>query len=144
LDGTWALEKETCHGADKGYATGGPVHFWKPGEGFPLNKPIGVKVIVRDRKGKEGKPEVHLELYADLTGGKNGGTWTKVTETIDRGKWGKDSTPCAPGADPALVHTRENLLERSETGRPMLSVYFRHEFGKMAYQRLSVREIDPE
>jgi hypothetical protein len=42
LDGTWALEKETCHGADKGYATGGPVHFWKPGEGFPLNKPIGV------------------------------------------------------------------------------------------------------
>lgn len=144
VDGTWAFEKETAHGKDKGYATGAPVHFWPPSEGFPLNEAVGVKYVVRDRKGPEGEPQVHQELYVDLTGGKNGGIWTRVTENLDRGKWGKDSTPCAAGVDPALVPTRENLLEASETGRPMLSVYFRHEYAKMAYQRLSVREIDPE
>ena len=143
LDGTWAFEKETCHGADKGYATGAPVHFWTPQDGFPLNKPIGVKYIIHNRKGPDGHPQVSLELYSDVTGGKDGGTWVKVTDMLDRGKWGMGSTPCAAGVDPALVHTRANLLDRSETGRPELSVYFRHEYARMAYQRLSVREIQP-
>lgn len=68
----------------------------------------------------------------------------KVTEYTDGGKtWGVGKTPCAPGFDPASLPVRSRLLVHSETRRPELTVYFRHEFGTMKYQRLSVREIDP-
>lgn len=141
LDGAWAFEKETCHGADKGYATAGYVKHW-PG-GFPVAVLVGVKYILRNRKGLDGKTEVLMELYEDLRGGINGGDWKKVTETVDRGTFGKGSTPCREGVDPALVHVRENLLEASETQRPELCVYFRHEYAAMLYRNLSIREIDP-
>lgn len=137
IDGAWAFEKETAHGKDKGYATAGFRRYWP--DGFPIGRPVGIKYVLRNVMGAGGKVErVHLELYTE-----QGGAWIKVTEYDDRGAFGLGSSPCAPGADPAMIHERQGLLARSETGRPETTVYFRHEYAEMKYQKLSVREIDP-
>lgn len=142
LDGTWAFEKETHHGADEGYATAGATRYWP--SGFPTGRPVGVKVVLRNVLDTRGEPRaVRLALYVDMTDGTNGGSWTRVTDYTDEGEFGRGHTPCAQGVDPALVHVRSRLLESSETGRPELTVYFRHEYGIMQYRRLSVREIEP-
>jgi len=101
-------------------------------------------VILRNVLDARGQPtKVKLELYVDMTDGRNGGTWTKVTEYTDAGEWGKENTPCSVGTDPATLALRSRLLLKSETGRPELTVYFRHEYAVMLYRRLSVREIEP-
>ncbi len=142
LGGTWAFEKETRHGGD-GYATAGARKHWAAG--FPVGVAIGVKYVVRNVLNGAGRIiAVTVALYVDTTRGAAGGTWVKVTEYTDAGKtWGVGKAACAPGADPAALPVRSRLLVHSETKRPELSVYFRHEFGTMKYQRLSVREIDP-
>jgi hypothetical protein len=142
LDGTWAFEKETHHGAANGYATAGRVPYWP--QGFPVGRPVGVKVVVRNVLDARGEPvKVKLELYGDMTDGRDGGTWTKVTEYVDEGQFGRENTPCAAGVDAGLLPVRSLLLRHSETQRPELTVYFRHEYGTMRYERLSVREIEP-
>jgi len=142
LTGAWAFEKETCHGAERGYATAGLTPYWP--EGFPVGAPVGVKFVLRNVLDARGQPtKVKLELYVDMTDGRNGGTWTKVTEYTDAGEWGKENTPCSVGTDPATLALRSRLLLKSETGRPELTVYFRHEYAVMLYRRLSVREIEP-
>jgi hypothetical protein len=142
LDGTWAFEKETRHGAGKGYATSGAVKHWAGG--FPKGKPVGIKYVLRNVLDAQGRAvAVRLELYADMSGGLGGGTWEKITETLDQGRWGEGCDPCQSGVDPAMIHLRANLLKQSETKRPELAVYFRHEYARMAYERLSIREIEP-
>lgn len=143
LNGSWAFEKETRHGASAGYATAASRLYWA--SGFPVGVPVGVKYVVRNILNAAGKPiAVSLALYVDLTRGAAGGTWLKVTEYTDAGKtFGTGKASCAPGFDPASLPVRARLLVHSETKRPELAVYFRHEFGTMKYQRLSVREIDP-
>jgi hypothetical protein len=141
VNGTWAFEKETHHGSGLGYATIGAARLWDTG--LPVNVPVGVKYLVQNVGDGEDPSAVHLSLYVDMTDGAGGGTWTKVTEYTDTGQWGVGRSPCAGGADPAALPVRARLLPNSETGRPMLTVYFRHEFGTMRYSRLSVREINP-
>jgi hypothetical protein len=142
LDGTWAFEKETHHGDANGYATAGAKRYWS--SGFPVGKPVGVKYVVRNVLANGGEPlRVRLELYVDMTGGRAGGRWIQVTEYTDDGHWASANTPCAVGADPAVLPVRTRLLRHSETQRPELAVYFRHEHATMRYQRLSVREIEP-
>jgi hypothetical protein len=142
LTGTRAFEKKTCHGAELGHATAGLAPYWP--NGVPVGVPVGVKLILRNVLDASGEPtKVKLELYVDMTDGKKGGTWTKVTEYTDAGDWGRENTACAAGVDPARLALRSRLLLKSETGRPELTVYFRHEYAVMRYQRLSVREIEP-
>jgi hypothetical protein len=142
LNGTWAFEKETHHGDDNGYATAAARRYWD--SGFPVGVPVGVKFVVRNVVDASGAPSaVKLELYVDMSSGRGGGAWTKVTEYTDEGRWAAGNTPCAPGVDAESLPVRARLLEQSETQRPELTVYFRHEYATMRYQRLSVREIDP-
>lgn len=142
IDGTWAFEKETHHGDANGYATAGARRYWP--SGFPVGKAVGVKYVVRNVVDGRGEPQrVQLELYVDMTDGRSGGRWTKVTEYMDDGHWASSNTPCAVGVDPALLPVRSRLLKSSETQRAELTVYFRHEYAVMRYQRLSVREIEP-
>jgi hypothetical protein len=73
-----------------------------------------------------------------------GGQWEKIVEDVDNGtRWGADAPSCAPGVHPQLMLTRQTLLPNSESGKPMLTVYFRHEYATMQYRNASVREVDP-
>jgi hypothetical protein len=141
LNGTFAFEKETDHHSGNGYATAGAAKRWA--DGWPMDKTVGLKYLVRDVLDGAGKAvAVKMELWCDETGGAKGGQWQKVTEFTDDGhNFGVGSAPCAPGVDPALMLLRPLMLPASETKRPQLSVYFRHEYGEMAYQRASVREV---
>ena len=142
LNGTWAFEKETRHGDDNGYATAGSTRYWP--SAVPVGVPVGVKYVVRNVVDARGEPSrVTLELYVDMDDGKRGGSWTKVTEYTDEGHWANENSPCTVGVDAALLPVRSRLLKNSETQRPELTVYFRHEYAVMRYQRLSVREIEP-
>lgn len=141
LTGAWAFEKETCHGADAGYATAGLAPYWP--QGYPVGLPVGVKYVLRNVLRADGEPtKVKLELFVDMSNAKGGGSWTKVTEYTDEGDWGKANARCGAGVDPAMLALRSRLMRNSETQRPELTVYFRHEYAVMRYQRLSVREID--
>ena len=141
--GRWAFEKETAHHLDNGYADTADisppasVQFFK--NGMPFNTPIGVKYIIYNLPGNQ----VKVELWADLTNGTNGGDWHKVVETTDTGKnWGTGYDVCAPGVDPAKPLIK-SLVQAEDGNIPAdVSVYFRHEYGTMIYERMSVREID--
>ena len=52
--------------------------------GIPPTEWIGFKFIV---KTLPDEGSVLLELYLDLTDGKNGGEWKKVLEYKDKGQW---------------------------------------------------------
>ncbi len=60
-----------------------PKYLWPKGSGIPPAEWIGFKFIVKTLN--EGS--VLLELYLDLTDGKNGGEWKKVLEYKDKGQW---------------------------------------------------------
>jgi hypothetical protein len=138
VDGRWEFEKEIRHGADAGYSGGESVKPWKE---LPKDKWIGVKFILRTQTAAK---HVRLELYRDLTEGEAGGQWEKIVEDVDSGAtWGVAAPSCAPGVVPELALTRQTLLPNSESGKPMLTVYFRHEYGTMQYRNASVREVDP-
>jgi len=87
---------------------------------------------------------VKVELYRDMTNGLNGGTWEKMTEFIDDGtNWGVGQLSCKLGVDPAMQLIRTFTLASSETKKPELSVYVRHEYGTIEYEKFSIREINP-
>ena len=143
MAGQWAFEKETAHHKSNGYADsyvipGGSVQFFK--NGMPKNTPIGVKYIIYQLPGNQMK----LELWADLTDGANGGDWKKVAQATDTGKnWGVGYDACKSGVDPAKVLTKI-LTQPDSPNIPVdVSVYFRHEYAAMAYEKMSIREIDP-
>jgi hypothetical protein len=112
----------------------------RPWKELPRGVNIGVKYVLRNLP----QDRVKLELYRDLTGGKEGGTWEKMTEFIDTGhNFGIGKTPPAPQARPETQLIHRLVLPDSENKKPMMSVYLRHEYGTMTYERLSIREIDP-
>ena len=51
---------------------------------MPYNQWIGIKLVTYDLPNGN----VKLELYMDLTNGKDGGNWNKTNEFIDDGNWG--------------------------------------------------------
>jgi hypothetical protein len=61
-----------------------PKYLWSKGSGIPPAEWIGFKFIV---KTLPDEGSVLLELYLDLTDGKNGGEWEKVLEYKDKGQW---------------------------------------------------------
>jgi hypothetical protein len=138
LDGTWTFEKETAHHQDNGYADLEGVQPWKS---LPKDTPVGIKYVLRNM---DSDSKVKLELYRDLAGGINGGKWEKLYEFIDDGtNFGTENDACEDKVDPALQLVHSYIDYSSETGKPMLSVYARHEFGTMEYSAFTIREIDP-
>lgn len=58
---------------------------WNTSNGnMPFNQWIGIKLVTYDLPNGN----VKLELYMDLTNGKDGGAWNKTNEYVDDGKWG--------------------------------------------------------
>ena len=91
---------------------------WSTSNGnMPFNQWIGIKLVTYDLPNGN----VKLELYMDLTDGKDGGTWKKTNEFIDDGKWGGQIF-----------------------SKPATSVWIKHDgLGIAKYKNLSVREIIP-
>jgi hypothetical protein len=54
-----------------------PKYVWPEDKGIPLGEWVGFKFIV---KSLPTEGSLLLELYRDLTDGKNGGKWEKVLE----------------------------------------------------------------
>jgi len=138
IDGDWSFEKEIAHHLDNGYVD---VAAQRPSGDLPKNTWVGFKYVLRN---VDDNTNVKLELYRDTTGGVNGGNWQKVTEFMDNGKnFGVGNEPCKSFVNPALQLIHSFVNASSETGKPMLSVYVRHEFGTMAYSNFTIREISP-
>jgi hypothetical protein len=139
IDGIWSFEKETRHDGKNGYADPGGIKPGYPnGSGLPKNMTIGVKYVIRNL----ADGNVNLELYRDLTGGLNGGDWKKIYSFIDTGEnLGVGYNVCKKGVAPELILARPITLASSESKKPELTVYFRHEYGTMTYEKTSIREI---
>ena len=102
---------------------------------------MGVKYVLRNM---DSDSKVKLELYRDLAGGAQGGEWEKLYEFIDDGtNFGIANGKCRQGVDPTLQLIHSYIDSSSETEKPILSVYVRHEFGIMKYSAFTIREIDP-
>lgn len=137
IDGRWEFEKETAHEKPHGYV---PAASTRPTRELPKDTLIGVKFILRNM---DRDTKVKLELWRDLSGGEGGGRWEKMTEIVDTGEnWGVGADGAAAGVRPQLPLIRALVLPDSESKKPMLTVYFRHEYGVMEYSKASVREID--
>jgi hypothetical protein len=138
LDGRFEFEKETRHDGKNGYSS---VGTYSPWSSLPVNQAVGIKYIIYNVPNVTNK--VKVELYRDLTGGLNGGDWKKMTEYTDDGtSWGKGADACKSGINPAMQLIRSLTLASSESKKPELTVYFRHEYGTMTYEKTSIREID--
>ncbi len=136
IDGRWEFEKEIRHGDSNGTAIAGTVRPWRE---LPVGQKVGVKFILRNIASNL---QVKLEVYRDLTDGLNGGTWEKMTEFVDTGSnFGVGKRSPAPNVKPELALIRDLVLPSSENKKPMISVYLRHEFGSMLYEKFSIREI---
>ena len=135
FDGHADFEKETSHPHNQAISNT-PVFP----DGMPTGQWIGLKYVVFD--ASDG---VHLELWMDLTDGKDGGTWRPIDQVVDDGHlFGQ--VPCAPGIDPQLALTGSPDRPGSESGKPNLCVYFRSDGidrDGLVYKWASVREISP-
>lgn len=135
FDGHADFEKETAHPDNHAIRD---VELF-PG-GLPARTWIGMKFVVYD--AADG---VHLELWLDLTNGRDGGDWRMVSAAVDDGTLFGE-VPCAAGIDPRAALTGDARRAGSESGLPNLSVYFRSDgIGPegMVYRWASVREISP-
>lgn len=135
-DGRAVFQKELIH--EGSYSRNKPSENnkvdWNTSDGsLPLNVWVGVKFIVKTNPDQKS---VKLELYRDLTDGKNGGTWRKVAEYIDRGDWAQIN----PGIDVMKIcGYPANKIFLS----PGSSVFIRNdEIRDAEYKLFSVREIE--
>jgi hypothetical protein len=143
-DGRVVFQKELVHHSKAGYSVNKPKEgdrrFWNtPDRSLPPDIWIGMKFIVRNAPGNT----VKLELYRDLTDGKDGGQWEKLIEYTDKGGW----------TNPLL--TKEIIEQSTQKGLkviavdevlrdPGTSVFIRND-GLVAAEckKFSIREIAP-
>jgi hypothetical protein len=133
-DGRMTFEKELFHGHGKDAfypVNSDPAH--QPWNGtshtMPKNVWVGFKFIIRTL---DNGTHVNLELYRDMTDGKNGGTWKKVLEYKDDGNW-------AVTAEEGLCDNTPNNLILLEPG----FVFIRNdEVENVQYKKFSIREIN--
>lgn len=132
-DGAVDFEKETAFPLNDAV---GNESYWS-GD-LPKDRWIGVKFIVYD--AADG---VHLELWSDLSDGKDGGHWKQINEVVDDGNlFGTE--PCDRGIDPRMPLTNDPSRTGSESGKPNLTVYFRSDGVRkdgLVYKWGSIREI---
>ncbi len=134
-DGRAVFQKEIIH--EGSYSSNKPSETnkvnWGTADGkIPKNKWIGMKFIVRT--SADGKA-VTLQIYRDLTEGKDGGSWIKIAEYVDRGDWSQINknidvmTKCGYPANKVLT-------------MPGSSVFIRNDMVSNAqYKWFSIREI---
>lgn len=134
-DGRAVFQKEVIH--EGAYSSNKPMENnkvkWDTPDGtMPKNEWIGVKFIV---KNSPKNKTVRLELYRDLTDGYNGGTWEKVAEYTDKGKWAQTNSgvniakKCGYSAKKILL-------------KPGTSVFLRNDYVKeVQYKSFSIKEI---
>ena len=135
-DGRAVFQKELIH--EGSYSRNKPSEThnpkWNTVDGsMPSNVWIGVKFVVKTNT--DGK-SVKMELYRDLTDGKNGGVWEKVAEYTDRGDWPQIN----PGVDVQKIcgYPANKILLN-----PGTSVFVRNdEIKDVEYKLFSIREID--
>ncbi len=135
-DGRAVFQKELVH--EGAYSTNVPSEFnrvvWGTKDGtMPKNIWIGVKFIVKNNVDNKS---VVMELYRDMTDGKNGGAWEKVAEYIDKGSWYQNDSgvnvlkKCGYPSNTVLL-------------KPGTSVFVRNDvISEMQYKLFSVREIE--
>ncbi|MGH9977399.1 MAG: hypothetical protein ACRD8Z_16445 [Nitrososphaeraceae archaeon] len=133
-DGRISFEKELFHGhGDDAYYPHleESIYLW-PGE-IPRGEWIGLKFALRTITDENGEAiAVKLELYRDLTDGKNGGTWEKVLEFIDTGDW--------------YVEAKEGICNDYPHNKILFTpgfAFIRNDYiDEARYKKVSIREID--
>ena len=134
-DGRAVFQKELAHGFF--YTSNKPSENnnvkWDTQDGtMPLNVWIGMKFVVKTNS--DGK-SVKLELYRDLTDGKNGGTWERVAEYVDDGSWISSSSKS--DLDKICGYSSNKVLLD-----PGTSVFIRNDnVIDVEYKLFSIREI---
>lgn len=130
-DGRVTFEKELFHGhgVTAQYPPElQPKYIWPENTGIPSNEWVGFKFIVKTLP-PEGS--VILELYRDLTDGKNGGNWEKVLEYKDRGDW--------------YVDAQDGICNDYPHNKILFTsgfAFIRNDFVNQAeYKKFSIREI---
>jgi hypothetical protein len=140
-DGTWSFEKETAHHLDNGYAPAHNTDKFPLGNVFPKNTPVPFKYVIRNNAANT---QTTVELWLGNKDSADGSPWTMVTSFTDTGNnWGVGHDSCSSGVDPAIRLTRSLVLPSCISKKPFLSVYLRNEEGTVAYEKLSIREVDP-
>jgi hypothetical protein len=133
-DGRVGFQKEMIHDQlySKRFPENNKLTIFNESKEVPREVWIGMKFVVFTVGNK-----VKLELYVDLTDGKDGGEWKKITEFLDDGKEiifdsSKNiKNKCGHGVDKIFVD-------------PGTSVFLRNDGIKSAeYKKFSVREILP-
>lgn len=134
-DGRSNFQKEVVHeeayGVTKPNNQGNIVWDTKSGE-MPKGVWIGMKYTV---KTVEDGSAVELEMYRDMTGGKDGGQWEKVADYIDRGDWGETDS----GADVEAIcgYDADKIFLD-----PATSIFIRNDkIDEAQYKWFSIREI---
>lgn len=133
-DGRAVLQKELIH--EVSYSSNKPSESnkvrWNTNDGtMPTNTWVGMKFIV---KNDSDNKSVRLELYRDLSDGKDGGSWEKIAEYIDNGNWSQNSDIdiqkiCGYPENKVLVD-------------PGVSVFIRNDsVNDVEYKLFSIREI---
>ena len=111
------------------YTEKNPVTTLYPG-GLPKDQWIGMKYVVYNTNGDK---DVKMELWIDNTEGKDGGSWTKVMEYIDRGGWAISSageaSSCNYSVDEKLLRAGPAIIVRNDGVE------------KQLYKSMSIREI---
>jgi hypothetical protein len=133
-DGRVSFEKELFHGhGDDAYYPQLEENFFLWPDGIPRDEWIGLKFVVRtitDEKGVDSA--VKMELYRDLTDGKDGGTWEKVLEFTDAGDW--------------PVEAKEGICNDYPHNKILFTpgfVFIRNDYiDEAQYKKFSIRGID--
>ncbi len=127
------LKKELVHPA---YAD----NIVSPVKGVSIGKWYGHKLII-GKLNSEG--HVMVRGYRDTTDGKDGGTWVKLVEKIDRGDW-----PMSDQVDLDAFNKAKSCADfpkypspTSILSKSALSCYFRCDNVQVKLKKASIREI---